>query len=215
MPLERLVIPPRTLPSTGSLVLLHGYGATAQDLLQLGPELAPDRRTVSLQAPLALPWGGRAWFSIKEAPEGFSFDAAEIESALALAVKAVERVAREDEAPPLLLGFSQGAGIALLLALRNPQLVRGVLSFSGVSPRPGATASPTPLHFQGLPVFGAHGTQDSLLPIALGRGVRADLEAAGCDLTWREYPMAHEVVLEELRDAREWIAALKPWAPAQ
>ena len=215
VPLERLTLPPHTLPSRGSLVLLHGYGANEHDLLQLGPELAPDRRTVSLQAPLALPWGGRAWFNLRESAGGFEFDPAEIERALAQTLQAVEQVAREDGTPPLLLGFSQGASLALMVALQQPRLVRGVLSLSGVPPRLAAPWQANALAFKGFPVFGAHGTQDPLLPIALGRSVRAGLEGAGCDLTWREYVMGHEVVIDELSDARAWIVALKAWPPAE
>lgn len=214
MPLERVVVPPHTLPSPGSLVLLHGYGANEHDLLQLGPELAPDRRTVSLQAPLSLPWGGRAWFNLQESAKGFEFDPAEIARALVQTLSAIEQVAREDDKPPLLLGFSQGAFMALMVALQRPRLLRGVLSLSGVPPQLGAPGQAAPAEFQGFPLFGAHGTRDPLLPIALGRGLREELGAAGFDVAWREYPMGHEVVLEELADARAWIAALKAWPPA-
>ena len=196
-------------------MLLHGYGANEHDLLQLGPELAPDRRTISLQAPLSLPWGGRAWFNLQESAEGFAFDPAEIEVALTHTLKAVERVAREDGTPPLLLGFSQGACLALMVALQKPRLVRGVLSLSGVPPGRAAAMRAKPSELQGFPAFGAHGTQDPLLPIGLGRSVRAELEGAGFDLTWREYPMGHEVVLDELRDARAWIGTLKAWPAAE
>jgi phospholipase/carboxylesterase len=61
---------------------------------------------------------------------------------------------------------------------------------------------------KGFPVFAAHGEQDPLLPIALGRTVRDQLTKLGLAVSWHEYPMGHMVVPEELADAREWLARM-------
>ena len=216
MPLHRIELPPQG-PSSGTLVLLHGYGADEHDLIGLAAELDPSLRAVSLAAPQTLPWGGRAWYALEQRGGSFGWDAAEVQQAARLAIEAVAAVAAEDGRPPLLLGFSQGAGIALLVALQRPELVRGVLSLSGVPPDRADTATATAsfLGTKGLPVFGAHGLGDPLLPIAVGRHTRALLEDAGCDVTWREYPMAHQIVGPELDDARHWLKALPAWQRAK
>jgi phospholipase/carboxylesterase len=196
-----------------TVVLLHGYGADEHDLLQLAHELDPTLRGVSLAAPHQLPWGGRAWFALEQNESGLRWDPAEVRDAADLATASIEQVRTEDGQPPLLLGFSQGACIALLVALRRPGLVRGVLSLSGVPPdRAGVhwTAGPA---LKGMPVFLAHGSRDPLLPLVTGLRCRALLEEAGCAVSWHEYPIAHQIIGEELVDARAWLAALPPWPP--
>lgn len=212
--LHRLETPPRGTPA-GTLVVLHGYGADERDLLSIGPELDPGLRVVSLQAPIALPWGGRAWFNLRQSPTGFAWEPAEVLAAHEQALAAIERVAAEDKRPPLLLGFSQGACMALMTALVRPGTVRGVLSLSGVPPRLPEALRAKPDALKGLPVFAAHGTQDPLLPIALGRANHTELAALGLDVTWREYAMPHAVVQQELADARAWLKTLKVWPPAK
>ena len=195
-------------------MLLHGYGADEHDLLGLAAELKASLRAVSLAAPQTLPWGGRAWYALEQRGGSLGWDPAEVREAAALAIEAVLAVAAEDGRPPLLLGFSQGAGIALLVALQRPELVRGVLSLSGVPPdRAGGGAANAAV--KGLPVFAAHGLHDPLLPIAVGRHTRALLEDAGCDVTWREYPMAHQIVGPELDDARDWLETARAWPRAK
>lgn len=211
MALKRIVLPPQSAPA-GTLVLLHGYGADERDLLPLGHELNPGYRVVSLQAPLAMGFGGRAWFGIEDTPDGFQFDPDEIAAALSQTISSVEEVAADDSGkPPMLLGFSQGACMAMMAALKRPTLVRGVVSLSGVPPQIAASERAPLEALKGMPVFGAHGTQDQLLPIGLGRGTQLALEAAGCALTWKEYPMGHQVSLEEIADVRAWLAQVPAW----
>jgi phospholipase/carboxylesterase len=57
----------------------------------------------------------------------------------------------------------------------------------------------------GHPVFEAHGTLDTVLPVTLGRMTRDYFATTGLDLTYREYPIGHEVSAEELADARDWM----------
>jgi phospholipase/carboxylesterase len=44
-----------------------------------------------------------------------------------------------------------------------------------------------------------------VLPLALGKAALADLQAAGYTVEWREYPMGHEVCLEEIREISRWL----------
>jgi phospholipase/carboxylesterase len=188
-----------------TLVLLHGYGADEHDLLPLAHALDPRFRAVSLQAPLSLGGTMRAWFNLAQGPRGISFEADEARDGLQAAVDAVEGIAR-DSPRPILLGFSQGAAMALGVALERPDLPAAVLSLSGVPPvlEPSELAPAEKL--KGFPIFAAHGLHDPLLPIELGRTVKQELERLGLSVEWHEYPMGHMVVPEEIDDARTWLA---------
>lgn len=165
----------------------------------------PRLRVVSLRAPLALDFGGRAWFNLQQTPDGFAFDPAEVDEAARLAREAIEEVA-EDSPRPLIGGFSQGAGMALSVALARPDLPSGVLVLSGVPPRTGTPAAAGAL--RGLPVFAAHGVHDPLIAVEVGRATRDLLQQLGARVTYREYPMGHMVVPAELADARAWLSSL-------
>lgn len=205
MALRSIELKPRAPGLARTLVLLHGYGADEHDLLPIAHELDPRLRAVSLQAPVSLGGRMRAWFNLAEGPRGISFDADEAREGLKGAIEAVETVARGSP-KPILLGFSQGAAMALGVALARPDLPAAVLSFSGVPP----VLEPRDLgpveKLNGFPVFAAHGEHDPLLPIELGRTVKQELDRLGLSVEWHEYPMGHMVVPEEIDDARTWLA---------
>jgi phospholipase/carboxylesterase len=203
--LNAIELPPRAPGLSRTLVLLHGYGADEHDLLPIAHELDPRLRVVSLQGSVALGGPMRAWFNLTQDPRGrISFDLEEARAAVQSASAAVEEIAAGSPRP-FLLGFSQGAGIALGVALLQPQQLAGVLSLSGVAraleDRDHAPAE----KLRGFPVFAAHGLEDPLIPIELGRKLRDDLTGLGVDVEWHEYPMGHAVIPEEIDDARQWL----------
>ena len=205
MKLRTVELPPQQPGLARTLVLLHGFGADEHDLLPVGHELDPRLRVVSLQAPIALDFGGRAWFNLQQTPQGFAFDPAEVAEAARLALEAVEEIARRSPRP-LLCGFSQGAGMALSVALARPDLTSGVLALSSVPPRGQQPAEPGAL--RGLQAFVAHGLHDPLIPVEVGRATRDLLRQLGADVTYREYPMGHMVIPAEISDARTWLSAM-------
>ena len=207
MKLNAIELPPRAPGLSRTLILLHGYGADERDLLPIAHALDPRLRAVSLQGSVALGGPMRAWFNLEQDARGrITFDADAARAAVRGATAAVEVIAATSPRP-LLLGFSQGAGIAVGVALLRPDLAAGVLSFSGV-PRALEDQDHAPMEkLRGFPVFAAHGLDDPLLPIELGRDLRATLEALGLDVEWHEYPMEHMVIPEEIEDARRWLNA--------
>jgi phospholipase/carboxylesterase len=205
MKLRAVELPPRAPGLDRTLVLFHGFGADEHDLLPIGHELDPRLRVVSLQAPIALDFGGRAWFNLQQTPQGFAFDPAEVAEASRLALEAVEEIAQRNPRP-LLGGFSQGAGMALSVAVPRPDLASGVLVLSGVPPR--VAQSPAPSSLRGLPTFVAHGLHDPLIPVEVGRATRDLLQRLGAEVTYREYPMGHMVIPTELADARAWLSSV-------
>lgn len=188
-----------------TLVLLHGYGANEHDLLPLARELDPRLRAVSLQAPLSLGGEMRAWFSLAQDSRGFRFDPAEVRAAIGMATLAIEEIARASPRP-ILLGFSQGAGMALGVALQRPDLAAAVISLSGVARALGPEDVGLAEKLRGFPVFAAHGVDDPLIPLALGHKLRDDLLRLGLDVDWHEYDMGHMVIPEEIDDTRSWLA---------
>ena len=55
-----------------------------------------------------------------------------------------------------------------------------------------------------------HGSQDEVVPPFMGRAAYDALIAQGVAAQWREYPMGHEVVLEEIQDIAAWLQQRLP-----
>jgi thioredoxin 1 len=189
------------------LLLLHGYGADERDLGGLLTYLDPDGEFLAVmpRAPLAAPGApGFSWYDMAAPPSAAAFDAVLDSLDELLDETCAEHGFPRSEA--LVGGFSQGGGLAIALALRSgaPAHPAGALAMSPLLPAldglelDDAAAS-------SIPVFVAHGTQDPMIPVKQSRALARALRGAGVPVMFREYPMEHQVALEELRDAQAWV----------
>lgn len=190
------------------LVLLHGYGADETDLGALLTYLDPDGKFVAVmpRGPLAAPGApGYSWFPIgTDGVDGPAFDAT-----LDLLDEFVDEqcaelgLARE---AAIFGGFSQGAGLALSLAIRSTARARpaGVLAMSPLVP----AGDGLDIDWEAartIPVLLQHGTEDPMIPVAQARHLASVLHDHDVPLVYREYPMGHQVALESVHDAHEWM----------
>ena len=193
-----------------TVVALHGWGASAHDLLGLAPYLLGGQALVVCpQGPVEIEIGpgmrGYGWFPLSG---GASFDP----DALARAGDTFDgflEAAREaypmDPRKTLLLGFSQGGVMAYDRALRDPGRWAGLAALSSWLPAPLAQAIPKLPEHENFPVFVSHGTEDPMIGVERARESRETLLPFGVGLTYREYPMGHEIRPESLRDLVEWL----------
>jgi phospholipase/carboxylesterase len=189
----------------GVVIWLHGLGADGSDLEPVAQMLGlpglrhilPDApiRPVTINGGMAMP----AWYDITDADISGEHEdkTGMIASAEAVAALAASRV--KSETPLLVIGFSQGGAIALILGLK----LRNV---AGI----GALSSYMPGFLQREPwfkpvLFMAHGDRDPVILPDRGRASRDRLVSAGASVTWREYPMAHTICQEEIEDLANWI----------
>jgi phospholipase/carboxylesterase len=83
-----------------------------------------------------------------------------------------------------------------------------VLSFSGLPPSLDEDKLGPTGELRGLPVFAAHGQVDPLIPLEVGRLLRGALVEKGLAVEWHEYAMGHQVIEQELLDARAWLSGV-------
>ncbi len=192
------------------LVLLHGVGSNEEDLIGLAPGLDPRFYLVSLRGPLTLGPGSYAWFHVLFTPQGPSHDSDEAEASRRLLIEAVPELVAATETDPrrvFFLGFSQGAIMSLYTGLSRPDLLAGIVAMSGrVLPEVQDHLADAAA-LEGLPILLMHGTQDAVLPVHHGREARDFLQTLPVALTYREYPMGHEVSRESLAAANAWLGA--------
>jgi phospholipase/carboxylesterase len=109
-----------------------------------------------------------------------------------------------DQQPRYFLGFSQGAILSLSYSLLHPEKSSGAVILSGRLPDYVAQAAKNgarPAFFVG------HGQFDPLFPTAIGRATQSFLKSKQLDVTYKEYPTAHGVVMDEVNDIQNWLTA--------
>ena len=106
-----------------------------------------------------------------------------------------------------LAGFSQGGAIAYTTALSYPEKLAGLIALSTYIPSPARLLEDATEINKAIPVFAAHGREDQVLSIALGRAARDFLVHNGYRVQWLEYHMPHSVCPEEIDAIGTWLAA--------
>jgi phospholipase/carboxylesterase len=106
-----------------------------------------------------------------------------------------------------LCGHSQGAALALAIAVTEPERVAGVVAISGrVVPEVMPDAA-EPARTAGLPVLLVHGTHDPVVPVMHARTARTLLAERGARVTYREHDAEHGVSREMVADVNDWLDA--------
>ncbi len=189
------------------LVLLHGFGSNEHDLMGLSPYLDKRLHIVSARAIFDVGFGF-GWYYLYGVPGNLiSDDATRAKSLEVLAEFIADLPGRLGTDPRrlYLLGFSQGAVMSLNLALTVPHLVTGAMVISGyldekVLPR----VKPDSLAHLDFLVM--HGTEDDLITVEGGRGIRDYLETLPVQLTYREYPIGHGIHPDALNLIPQWLS---------
>jgi predicted esterase len=196
--------------SRGVLVFLHGHDDSAERWRAAAEAMAPagwavERPTGPRPAP-----GGASWFGSDD--DGLP-DAGQVHAALD-AVAAHVRAAAERHGTGIgavtLAGFSQGAALALLLALRSPgtDQLAAVVAVSGWLPDVEGIA-PVTDRLAARRVLIAHGTDDDVVPFPLGRSVARLLQRQGHDVTTVEHDTGHDPT-PFAGDIRDWLDSPTP-----
>lgn len=184
------------------LVLLHGYGADENDLFGLIPYLPEGIAVASVAAPLAPPWPmpGRSWYPI-EGLDGRSPDAV---TAAAQALLHWLDAASGDASSVALLGFSQGAAVALQALRLDPARFGSVVALSGYVAS-GALPEDEALAALRPPVFWGRGSHDDVIPPTL-IDYTAQWLPDHSELAGRVYPgLTHSISEDELADVRVFL----------
>jgi predicted esterase len=187
-----------------AMILVHGRGASAEDIMTVGAEL--DFPGFAYVAPQA---AGSAWY-----PNPFTAPLASNEPYLSAALDMLSNLVRQSEAAVgtghlVLLGFSQGACLALEFAARNARRYGAIIGLSGGLIGPPGTPRDYPDGFDGAPVFLGCSDVDPHIPKERVIETAEVLERMNAQVTLRLYPgMGHTVSLEEIAAVRQVLESI-------
>jgi len=199
-----------------SVVWLHGLGASGHDFEPILPYLGlPASSSVRFvfphapEIPVTLNMGMvmPAWYDIVELDLKRRHDEAGVrrsqEQVLALMAREQERGTPSEDL--VLAGFSQGGAVALYTALRFEETLAGCLALSTyLVGDEELDRERSPIN-QEIPIFQGHGRFDPMVPLDRGEHCRDRLVELGYRSIWREYPMQHEVCMDEIVDVGAWL----------
>lgn len=200
-----------------SVIWLHGLGADGHDFEPIVPELdipgtLPLRfifphapiRPVTINGGMEM----RAWYDILSLDTTGRADAGGVQESTAILEALVDREIERGIAADniVIAGFSQGGAIAINAALHTTRRLAGLMALSTYIPLPGEISASR--GNREVPVFMAHGSFDPMLPMQWGRASADRLIEMGFDVEWHDYPMAHAVCPDEIRDIRRWLLAV-------
>lgn len=199
---------------SASVIWLHGLGANGHDFEDVVPALRlPQTLGVRFVFPHApsIPvtinngYVMPAWYDILEMSIDRKVDDVQLrqsaEQVRLLIQREIERGVPSERI--VLAGFSQGGAVVYETALSYDQPLAGLMTMSTYL----ATQDSVKRHEnnQHLPIFVMHGTQDPIVPFALGERARDALTAWQYDVSFRDYSMDHSVCIEQIRDVSTWL----------
>lgn len=203
-------------PADSAVIWLHGLGASGDDFAPVVPMLRAAGLTqtrfifphapvqpVTVNGGMLMP----AWYDIVAMDLARKIDVAGIRHS---AQRVDEIVAAQcasgiESSKILLVGFSQGGAVALYAGVRSVVPLAGILALStywvgeqDASLHPGVPPAE-------LPIAIHHGTQDPVVPFALGESAKSALEALGYAIEFQSFEMPHSVVPEQLAVIAQWM----------
>jgi phospholipase/carboxylesterase len=196
----------RGLPeAVGAVILLHGRGASAEDILNLAQEFDhPERAYLAPQA------AGGSWY-----PYSFLAPIKQNEPWLTSALNKLGKIVEDishagiPREKIVIAGFSQGACLASEFVARNAVRYGGLIALSGGLIGPPGTEFHHTGKLGGTLAFFGGADPDAHVPWQRVQESASVLTGLGAEVVLRRYPgMPHTINQEELREARKLLAQL-------
>jgi predicted esterase len=185
-------------------ILIHGRGASAEDMIGLAQEFrTTDVAYVAPQAP------GNSWY-----PYSFLAPPQQNEPSLTAALETIAQLAESLAEQGIgaerlvMLGFSQGACLALESAARNARRYAAIIGLSGGLIGPPGTPRDYPGSLAGTPVFLGCSDVDAHIPLERVHETAAVFRRMGASVDERIYKgMGHTVNVDELKAVRNLLGS--------
>lgn len=197
-----------------ALVLLHGFGADADDLSGLAPMLNVDEKLSIYfpEAPIEIQIGfgqtGRAWFPIPLSQLADGFDFEEIRpTGLNEAVSQMELFLKQLPHDEVMIGgFSQGAMLTTHLFLKTPERFKGLVAISGTLCNRSEWQVFCDENPNRSPVFQTHGHYDPILTFHQAQKLDSFLRRNGFESQFYAFNGQHEIPDEAVRRLKLFVA---------
>ena len=197
-----------------SVIWLHGLGANGHDFVPVIPQLqlpksmgvrfifphAPEI-PITINGGMVMP----AWYDILAMNMERGIDTEQI-MASADAIKAlIQREIKQGISSDriVLAGFSQGGAVCYQAALSFNKPLAGLMCLSTYFASYKTIVADSAN--RQLPIHIFHGSDDAMVPEAMGQQALQVLKQMGHEAEYKSYPMGHEVCMNEIADISAWL----------
>lgn len=211
-PLSAIVMEPKAQANC-AIIWLHGLGASGDDFAPMAKHLTLDasihprfifphapKRAISVNGGMEMP----AWYDLDI--EGFErkVNVEDLTVSCGQVMDIIEQQITQGIPSEriILAGFSQGGAVAYEVLFHSPHGLAGIMAMSTYIANPGSMAH---AQFKQTPVWLSHGSEDEVVPMALGRRAEAQLKQVGFQPSFSEYHMGHNVCPSQLKDIQGFI----------
>ncbi len=202
-----IIMQGRTLDHAGKvLLMLHGRGGSAEDILTLSQHLQCENYAL-----LALQARNNTWY-----PYSFLAPTQMNQPWLNSAIDVIDETVNDlskmgfDRSKIVLLGFSQGACLALEYAARNAHRYGGVIAFTGGLIGDNIQSETYNGSFDQTPVFIGTSDPDPHVPIERIHETVDQLNKMNADVNLKVYKnMGHTITMEEILQANKLLQSVK------
>jgi len=192
---------PATQPDRPPLLLFHGTGGNEDDLLSLGTMISAGSAQLSPRGKVLESGMPRFFRRLREGV----FDEEDVRRRAHELADFIDE-AREvyGLAPPIAVGFSNGANIAAAVLKLWPEALAGAVLLRAMVP----LQDPPAVDLTGKPVLILSGASDPIVPAENAKRLAAMLKAAGATVEHRVLPTGHGLSQTDMALAKTWIDQL-------
>ena len=204
----RKAVNPKNSPA---LILLHGYGSNMLDLFALNHFFSESWTIISLQGPVTTAFGGFAWAELDfsnllelPSPQEKVESIEKIHESISIFSKSLDL----DKNNIFILGFSQGADLALSTSFKFPNTFKGIMALCGYFDIKKIDYKIDENAMKKLNLFLCSAIYDEKVPVHLGRMTNLSLKKLGLETTYHEYETGHTISNQCLNDMLDWLEKL-------
>ena len=207
-PIPYLTVEPADAgPKTPLILALHGRGSRAESFARFVEGLRIPARFIVARAPL--PWGqtgGRQWFGARRSAP-FEGIEQRVEDLGILLGQLAERYPATPKV--IVLGFSQGAILAMELVAASPERLLGVVALSGALPVAGTGQKAE----RPVPMLLTAGEHDGIIPPEATEAAAERLRGLGHTPEVYRFDGAHSIPRDVVKRVRTFVLELGTGAP--
>ncbi len=184
-----------------AIILLHGRGASAQDIITLAAEFADEHFYIAAPQATNRSWYPYSFLTLESKNEPW------LSSAIDLVKRLIDETAKVLSTENIyLMGFSQGACLTLEVATRYAAKYAGVAAFTGGLIGEHIDTTIYSGDFSGTKVFIGNSDRDPHVPLERSEASRQVMEQLHADVLLKVYPnMPHTIIPDEVADVQRWM----------
>ena len=211
LPLKNIIRTKDTIAENDpAIFFLHGYGSNMQDLDGLSHQFDESWTCISLQASIPVQFNGWAWADLDYNNLGILPKPEQMRNHRKAVIESIDICISKLNINPAkihLLGFSQGAALAMYCGLIFPKRFSSIVSVCGFLPLDQIKEKIEANLVRHLNVLMVNGRQDSIVPLSLAKSTKDGIKLLGMKPDYKEYDMEHSISYDCLRDILIWLNA--------